>query len=80
MCRQEINVGIDDDNDEQTIHMYNNGREEESYRSQDVTRNYESHYDDSDFSSVGWIVLMMVFFIIIAAGSSVWKEKLDKLL
>ena len=58
MCRQEINVGIDDennddDNDEQTIHMYNNGHEEEHYRSQDFTRNYESHYDDSDFSSVG---------------------------
>jgi hypothetical protein len=59
MCRQEINVGIDDENnddddDGQTIHMYNNGRhEEEPYRSQDFTRNYESRYDDSDFSSVG---------------------------
>jgi hypothetical protein len=59
MCRQQINVNIEhDDNggsddDDQTIHMYNNGREEEPYRSQDLSRNYESQYDDSDFSSVG---------------------------
>jgi hypothetical protein len=58
MCRQQINVNIEhDDNgsddDDQTIHMYNNGREEEPYRSQDQSRNYESRYDDSDFSSVG---------------------------
>lgn len=56
MCRQEINVDIDRENeydDEATIRMYNNGREEEPYRSQDSNHNYQHHYDDSDFSSVG---------------------------
>ena len=55
MCRQEINVDIDHENeydDEETIHMYNNGREEEPYRSQDSNHNYQHHYHDSDFSSV----------------------------
>jgi len=59
MCRNQINIDVydhddnDDDDDERTIHMYNNGREEEPYRSEDL-RNYENHYDDgSEFSSVG---------------------------
>lgn len=47
MCRSQINNDIydsnyydDDDDDERTIHMYNNGRQEEPYRSQDLG-NYE---------------------------------------
>ena len=55
MCRREINVGVehdDNDDDEQTIYMYNNGLP--SYSSESVqhrTNNY--NHDDSDFSSVG---------------------------
>ena len=60
LCRREVNVNYDDrdernerddrEDDEQTIHMYNNGREEEPYRS---TTELNRHYDDSDVSSVG---------------------------
>lgn len=54
MCRQQINIRFEEnDDDEETVHMYNNGREEEPYRLTESNRNYESNYDDSDFSSVG---------------------------
>jgi hypothetical protein len=59
MCRRQINVNYDYRNDdreydEQTIHMYNNGREEEPYRSTtESNREYGHRYDDdSDLSSV----------------------------
>ena len=63
MCRQHLNVNYDyreDDreDDEQTIHMYNNGNEEEPYRSES-NRHDRHHYDDdhdddrSDVNSVG---------------------------
>jgi hypothetical protein len=51
MCRQQIRVTIehDDDDDEQTIYMYNNGL---PYRSES-DEHRENNHDDSDFSSVG---------------------------
>lgn len=54
MCRQQINVNIehDDDNeDEQTIYMYNNGLPYSSESAEHRDNNY--NHDDSDFSSVG---------------------------
>ena len=55
MCRREINVGVehhDNDDDEQTIYMYNNGLS--SYSSESVQhRENNYNHDDSDFSSVG---------------------------
>jgi hypothetical protein len=55
MCRREINVGVehdDNDDDEQTIYMYNNGLP--SYSSESVQRRTNNYnHDDSDFSSVG---------------------------
>jgi hypothetical protein len=63
MCRQQINVNYnhgdveDREDDEQTIHMYNNGREEEPYRSSlELNRDYDNdsrYNDESDLSSVG---------------------------
>jgi hypothetical protein len=56
MCRQQINVNLehddnDDNHDEQTIDMYNNGL---PYRSESVEhRENNYNHDDSDFSSVG---------------------------
>jgi hypothetical protein len=50
MCRREINVGVEhDDDDEQTIYMYNNGL---PYTSESAEHR-DSYHDDSDFSSVG---------------------------
>jgi hypothetical protein len=54
MCRQQIRVTIednDDDNDEQTIYMYNNGLPYRSESAEHRENNYND--DDSDFSSVG---------------------------
>jgi len=52
MCRQQINVNIeDDDDDEQTVHMYNNGLPYSSESTEHRENNY--NHDDSDFSSVG---------------------------
>jgi hypothetical protein len=63
MCRRQINVNVnydyrndDREDDEQTIHMYNNGREEEPYRSSTDSNRHDRHRyddDDSDVSSVG---------------------------
>ena len=48
MCRQQINIDVDienNDDDEQTIHMYNDGREEEEpYRSE------LNRYNENDYS------------------------------
>jgi hypothetical protein len=49
MCRQQINIEHDDD-DEQTIYMYNNGL---PYRSESAEHRENTYHDDSDFSSVG---------------------------
>ena len=52
MCRQQINVNIeDDDDDEQTVHMYNNGLPYSSESAEHRENIYND--DDSDFSSVG---------------------------
>jgi hypothetical protein len=50
MCRQQINIEDDDDHDEQTIYMYNNGL---PYRSESAEHRENTYHDDSDFSSVG---------------------------
>lgn len=52
MCRQQIHVTIeDDDDDEQTIYMYNNGLPYRSGSSEHRENSYND--DDSEFSSVG---------------------------
>ncbi len=54
MCRQQININIendDDNDDEQTIHMYNNGLPYSSESAEHRENNY--NHDDSDFYSVG---------------------------
>ena len=52
MCRREINVDVErDDDDEQTIYMFNNGLPYSSESVEHRENNY--NYDDSDFSSVG---------------------------
>lgn len=54
MCRQQIRVTIEDNNDdddEQTIYMYNNGLPYRSESAEHRENNY--NHDDSDFSSVG---------------------------
>jgi hypothetical protein len=51
MCRQQINMELDDDDDdERTVHMYNNGL---PYRSESAEHRENNYHDDSDFSSVG---------------------------
>jgi hypothetical protein len=53
MCRQQININLDienNDDDEQTIHMYNDGREEEEpYRSELESNEHREH--DYSFDS-----------------------------
>ena len=50
MCRQQINIEHDDDHDEHSIYMYNNGL---PYRSESAEHRENTYHDDSDFSSVG---------------------------
>jgi hypothetical protein len=53
MCRRQINVNIehdDDGGDEHPIYMYNNGL---PYRSESAEHRENNYHDDSDFSSVG---------------------------
>ena len=47
MCRRQINVDVENDDDEQTIHMYN--EEEEPYRSESNRYNENNYSFDSQF-------------------------------
>jgi hypothetical protein len=49
MCRQQINVDVDEDYDEQTIHMYNNDGNEEPYRSES-NRSELNRYNENNYN------------------------------